>query len=735
MFNPDRDLDNAFDPQEDASAFDSPDGAAVAAHPLELFNEEFHAYRDGSAIANTRGCTKRQLLDRVDKIDKALVARVDVNHLFGAVHSSYWCSAAFIPTLLYAMPDGWFFHGRKNGKPFKYEAASPSLWKNEEEKKRYRTKKRMSSPTAKNITSLVSAALRSLATESHLFERPPGHGFVETEVGAFFVEKSGDANSLRVIVDGRYANLYFDRSESKFSFFSLEILRQVIENLSVHNKWYAVNFDLRHWFHEIALPERFQKLFGLPLTDRGNQRDPKDRSKNYHLVPRAFPMGWSFSPIVAQTITWSLVLSQKPGARHKMEADLDLKSLEAHTGLFSWVPLKSGGGIFVLLDNILVVSPKKEVAQYWFDKIYYDTKEYNAVLKSKDIPGKPNASEYDKLHYHSFVELSKDGCSNFEFLGVIWTHHERRLAFKQEEDRELPNASVGRNNVVNESDAEGNFVQVWSGTYRELASILGRVNWHRRVHGLHPFDDPEDRIGSQTLRRLYTLMTPPAGKTWNDSLKLGASSTAGLIRAWKFRCGNAPVVAVPLHWNPNENMVRWFATDAAKSAMSHLAVVVEYEIQNWASRLFSESAAVPKSVTVSSYPSDHDIALGELFAIRNAVSSVTVDHTLVVLATDSMNAKRWIEAMKANNEQALVYLREIFLHMKKYNLRLYLVYVPSKQNAADHATRPHVTRDTSLFDQSTVDATRKYLERAEVEAKRMWFLTGGMERETNVDLE
>ena len=687
----------------------------VEATSYEMFAEELGAYRDGTAFAKiTKNSKLSDLVKRVDKIDKSLVARVNVTDLFASTHASFWCSQAFCPTLALALPDG-FEH--KN-----YKATSPPLMTDPEEAKRYRKKKNMTTETAKKLTSMVSAALRSLATECSLFEVPIFPPTVD--VGAFFVEKAGDANLLRVIIDGRFANLVYSTSAAKFSFFSLETLRQVIDNLANCPKWYAINIDLRHWFHEIPLPRRYQGIFGLSLTDRDNEYG------EYYIVPRAFPMGWSFSPIIAQAMTWSLVLSKHPSdPDFPVAADLDLQELRKHTELFSWVPLKGGGGIFVLLDNILVVTPREDTAKFWFSKIKQDAKRYNIVLKTKPAADDETITEDELLARQCFRTMTKESSPTFDFLGITWSHSTHWVKVNPEtEDMEFPNVSKTKANVKNE---------MWVGTYRELASIIGRINWHRRVHGLRNFDDNDDQRGTQTLLRLFSLMTPPAGKNWNSILALGKMSTDGLTRAWRFRTGVTACLARPLSWNPLLDPMRWFATDAAKDARNHTYVVVEYDIRVKDGK--TSCGAAPKSVTSGEFPVSDTIALGELYAIMMAILSVDRPHTLVILATDSMNAKRWVEAAKANNSVALDYLRKIFAHMDKLHLRVYLVYVPSKKNVADYATRPRLDRAGAQWEPQTFHDTQAFLARAEAEAKKMWIVhgaqSGGMERELNMEVQ
>jgi hypothetical protein len=75
--------------------------------------------------------------------------------------------------------------------------------------------------------------------------------------------------------------------------------RNFLRKLQVHaqqNKsCWIVEGDLRHWFHQIPVGADLQDLFGLRTT----------------VIWRCLPMGWSWSPLVAQALCWSFLLGRK----------------------------------------------------------------------------------------------------------------------------------------------------------------------------------------------------------------------------------------------------------------------------------------------------------------------------------------------------------------------------------------------------------------------------------------
>src|SRR3989338_8772564 len=258
----------------------------------------------------------------------------------------------------------------------------------------------------KPVTPIVAVGLTHLATKSKLGMKfsyaqvahpnfgngiPQGQRSPTSEAGAFFVAKSNKL--FRPITDGRPAHLPFQQNYGTFNFFTLDVLKSVIGNLQNSNKkWYAVNLDLRHWFHQIPLPSQYWNYLGthLPFYNKKAKE-----YQNYWLFPRALPMGWLLAPYIAQCLTWSLVLSSATGVFPAENFGVPRRGLGGFESPPAWIPLIGGGGIFVLLDNILIVTPNKDLAEKWFEKMVGDCAAFNVVLKGTDeIPGSTPQSNF-----------------------------------------------------------------------------------------------------------------------------------------------------------------------------------------------------------------------------------------------------------------------------------------------------------------------------------------------------
>lgn len=738
-----------------------PDEVAVSS--LEMYSEELGAYRQGSTYASiSRSETKVDLVKRIDTIDPSYVACAKVTELFDATSQCSWCINALRRGMEYALPDD-------------HPSAKSPPKATAEEAEKIAVKKGIAGRPAPPLTGLVSAAFRHLWKVSELFEPLLDTSNLQAVVSAFFVEKANDPNKLRVIVNALWSNIVYSPKGARFSFFTLETLRQVIHNLvgaKSDRTWYALNFDIRHWFHEIELPRRYASLFAIPLTDRKNKG-------RFFLKPRAFPMGWTYSPIVAQCLTWALVLScnQDDRKNHSADADLDIQELQKHRDIFTWVPFKNGGGIFIILDNILVVTPNKATAEYWFEKITSDAERYNIKLKVKPNNKYPDAKliegdsqeakeirkellkeqcYFEMKRENDLVALAKKkvgddakalvfradgtvqlksmnqlGAVVFEFLGITWSHSSFFVATKTGEDLDSPNASLDSKNF---DPATG----IWTGTRRQLASVVGRLMWYRRCHNRHFF---ELDSASVTLASIFRRLTPQAGQTWSSQISLESSLGRALADAWSDRAKQLVSIASPLLNTPQRTL--WCATDAALNEVARIASCVFYDPFNPTNdntRYPIRHGALPDHVRTWKYPPNYNIANGELFAIYKALKNIMnggVRNSLIIIATDSMVAKRWVEAGKAHNDIALELLNKIFFCLKETNNRLYLTYVPSVMNVADFTTKEQKDAVQThedypqLFTTTQKNQTGYLLALAENEAKKVWMLYGGVTGGTN----
>ena len=94
---------------------------------------------------------------------------------------------------------------------------------------------------------------------------------------------------------------------------------------------------------------------------------------------------------------------------------------------------------------------------------------------------------------------------------------------------------------------------------------------------------------------------------------------------------------------------------------------------------------------------------------------------MIVLATDNLSCKYWIEKGQARSEDIQKLLREIHHLLESASCRLYLTYVNTDDNFADEISR------NKLVDETKLEKNHKLLTRAFVEASTsMWTISGGV---------
>jgi hypothetical protein len=635
-----------------------------------------------------------------------------------------------------------------------------------------------------HISPNMEIALTLLESESKFYSTVIPSPIPTIGCGAFFVPKSN--GMMRIICDGRYANVHFNPAMSKFSFFNLETMSNVIGNLSKNNNtWYALNFDLRHWFHQIPLPTSYHQYLGMKLRE------------GEWFFPFALPMGWLFAPYLAQCATWALLFCPEDQTLLK-ELDIDFDFLEK-TQEFAkdsratpptWIPLKSGGGIFVFLDNILVMTGNRAIAALWYKHIISTCRRFHAILKGlnedtfnestteQDMEtlrensfiimtnqdaekSNEDAATTNPIHEFHFeknkstgettktiIEDGKKFGTSFTFLGVKWTHQTRQIVIK-ENDRE---SDLGK--FIDEKK------KIFTGSRRVMSGFLGKINWHRRVNGMKNFNADEEQ--TTALLGIYSIITPSLNisSEWDTLLPenlaslpanastLGAKADEdvlpvkeivkigpfleGLKSAWRhrFELTTTNNQGFSMEFNLKENVV-FVATDASTSC-NCIASFVYSPVALVSSSTPEEAESIRRVARVTTGFFDGTkkiIAIGEMEAIELGVREAIASNAgvrLIVLGTDNMNCKHWIERGHCHHQEVNAIMRRIYslLNPPGSNnnndmiIRLFVTYVPTDDNVADDPSRNTEWTIERLM------KTDRWLKKAFAEADGLWRIIG-----------
>ncbi len=154
--------------------------------------------------------------------------------------------------------------------------------------------------------------------------------------------------------------------------------------------------DFRHWFHQIQMHPSRWKWFGVRC------------SNELMYLWRMLPMGWSWSPAIAQAVAWA-VLCAHPDA----EEIFDLSPFREKNGrLPTFLRIRTGGFVTVYYDNFFVIADRPEVR----DRIMAGCKaafaRYNAIVKE--------GSE-------AIRDMPSIQATGFEYLGIQLRIHDKDL--------------------------------------------------------------------------------------------------------------------------------------------------------------------------------------------------------------------------------------------------------------------------------------------------------------------
>src|SRR3989338_4321232 len=321
-------------------------------------------------------------------------------------------------------------------------------------------------------------------------------GTPNAHANVFLVEKRGGGAPplLRFITDARFANCLTSNTLG-YNIFTLQALFQTISNMShqCNSKgyFYVINADLRHWFHQIPIPPRLSALFQVRRTDLA-----------YWQI--TLPMGWYLAPPIAQTATWAFLLSkigghpQYVGDAHKFEE------------MPSWIPFQKdgklvGGGLFVLQDNIFIITDDIAIATYWKDRMLHLSKKENFNIKFKGEG--PVIQKLVKSTTTSTTDAAQNSNINTnnnnnkmeeiiktDFFGIEIGFDYWCVSSAKPKDHDIPEKSCD-----------------W--TYRNVSQMLGISLWDLRVRDVSPLEYTD-------LLTVYSKVTPPEGKERDDLINL-----------------------------------------------------------------------------------------------------------------------------------------------------------------------------------------------------------------------
>jgi len=213
----------------------------------------------------------------------------------------------------------------------------------------------------------------------------------------FQIPKGSDA--WRVISDARIFNWMCDVPPGV----NLPLIRNILIEVALLGCTYAVVADWRFWFYQLPINPALQQHFVMNCA-------------NQFIRMICLPMGWSWSPRIAQCIGWGVIL-------HRAFVD---DAYEDPLGVYeewgadppSVVKLRDSPGgsvvglIFLWYDNVFIVCKDPALRDKWYDRLAKNCKRFNAKVKTMERTDKPN---FLGIHFWTTKE------------GVFWCHESDRI--------------------------------------------------------------------------------------------------------------------------------------------------------------------------------------------------------------------------------------------------------------------------------------------------------------------
>jgi hypothetical protein len=327
----------------------------------------------------------------------------------------------------------------------------------------------------------------------------------------------------------------------------------------------------------------------------------------------------------------------------------------------------------------------------------------------------------------------KEFSTSFDFFGICWTHRFREIIMKDDDTQDYIEQFISG--------------MGWIGTRRELAGILGKSMWYRRVHGLKNYN--ADELQTKALLGIYSLITPIINESreWDTPLadpKVTIPFIEGLLSAWEQRwtVRQAKNEGFEVEFDLTKNVM--FAASDASTSEECIASFIYHPLD----------LTTPPTIEQEKFSGK--IAVAEMAAIELCIRGAIAknpDVELIVLGTDNMNCKHWIERGCSHREEVNVIMRRIYwllnpaenperhennnnndnnndddsddhLHgaedSKIRKTRLFVTFIPTLENVADGPSRK------KAWSMEQWIQTNERLEMAFAEAKGIWGMIGGL---------
>lgn len=261
----------------------------------------------------------------------------------------------------------------------------------------------------------------------------------------FLVSKKATLNK-RVIAHPKFLNSNGKRPP-KLHLWSVESLLFTLFRFAP--KWYTIELDLRNFFYQFSIPD-WIRAYMCTFS--------KSAGKWQLLALKVLCMGWTWSPYIAQSISWLIILFKLDGEKDLFHFDPSILEDISPPPFI----LFEGGFITIIYDNFLVVSTCSQLRDQILSRIRRNFSFFNIIpkyintscnyLSFNGIQAKKDEKGFrwciDPETFNSWLDKSKDihlkrSPSNIAALqSILICHHKYHRLSLRPHGREF--AKAGR---------------------------------------------------------------------------------------------------------------------------------------------------------------------------------------------------------------------------------------------------------------------------------------------------
>lgn len=476
----------------------------------------------------------------------------------------------------------------------------------------------------------------------------------------YFAVMKSDGVTARSIFNGKKISQAFVAPPTT----NLPDIEDVLRLISESD--YLIIGDYRHYFHQFALHEDVSSYFGLQQGE-----------ETY--IYKVLPMGWSWSPRIAQCSSMTIII--EAGARAGLLDAAVYKHLENPPSIV----MMKGGASTVWYDNVIGMFTDAQCRDAFYQKLIEicSEKQLNVAWKNiqkysrKDMP---ESNEKRAAEATTTEERSKFALPTY--LGLVfanassvrsrhddatskikWKHDPARL----ERWRDLTCASS-------------------FSTLRSIARVVGCILWDA-VISCRPLCNE-----SRSLRILSAAGKAVSKNNWDEPIT-SSDITSDDVEYLRMR------MDVIVNINPYHTMKKFIGNETIECASDacgtgttsngNIAKSAGYGYVVWADGVVD---VLRSCLSQQSFPeplSGAHIYILEMYAALMCVSKVATNYPgcTIRLAEDNTAVLGSLKNGYAHNHVANEMIQRIFLLLETRRCRLEMIPVPSKSNAADAPSR------------------------------------------------